>query len=57
MKKLYICNRKMCGQNCSFPDCYRTTDVRYKESNPSDDLLKRFEEDAKEEKEYFENLI
>lgn len=44
-KTLYICNRKKCV-NCSYPDCYCTTDKDFMEERPSKELIRRFELDC-----------
>lgn len=29
LTKLYICNRKMCGSKCHYPDCKHTSNPEY----------------------------
>lgn len=29
IKKVYLCNRKQCGEKCSYPICKATTDEKY----------------------------
>lgn len=35
MRKLYVCNRKRCGDRCHYPDCRHTTDISHALNAPT----------------------
>ena len=35
MRKLYVCDRKRCGDRCHYPDCRHTTDISHALNAPT----------------------
>lgn len=35
MRKLYVCDRKQCGDQCHYPDCRHTTDISHAINAPT----------------------